>query len=284
MVQSDPIKQQIKELDKEFRSLVGLAHGAVLEQDLEPSVFKERVSRLSPDLQAEHNTFIDNLFDRIPPTATVTDIWRKLNGYWSYLNYSLLEHIIEEFGIQDLEQRLKTFVSRLETFKRSTKLSDFVRNCRRIHSHLPSADEWKKLVVKTNRNWSTCTLKDVEKYMWMLISKFFIRAEFEVFFKEATKGCVCITWLVTPSAASKIRRGLDVTSELFMEMNGIQVITVDGYSKHASTFSKDPITTVISGQAEVTPLATGYVVHSVSAMATSPRYVDYDITSEGMIT
>ncbi len=235
MEQGDPIRQQIKELDEEFRSLVGLAYDAVLQQDLTSSVFQERVSRLSPDLLAEHNTFIRDLFKRLPRPATITDIWTELNLYWSYLNYSLLGHVIEQFRIQDLKQRFETFVDGLDTFKSSTKLCDFVRRCRPRHRHLPSADNLKKLEVKTDHpDWSKCTLKQVEEYMWELISKFFIRAEFEVFFKDATEGSVCITWLVTPSAASKIRRGLDdVPSEFFIEM-GIQEITIDGYSKRVS--------------------------------------------------
>ncbi len=274
-VQGDPIRQQIDELDKEFRSLVGLAHDAVLQQGLEPSVFQERVSRLNPDLRAEHNTFIKDLFMPLPRPATIADIWTKLNLYWSYLNYSLLGHIIEEFGNQKLKQRFKTFVDRLASFKSSTKLCDFVHSCRHRHRHLPEADNLKKLEVKTDRpDWSTCTLKQVEDYMWEIISNFFDKEEFKAFFKEATEGCVCITWLVTPSAASKIRCGLDdIPSKLFKEM-GIQVITVDGYSKYASKEeapSKDQLSIAGSGQDAVMPQHTSVMVAGARAQSAPPQ-------------
>ncbi len=223
------IEQQTKKLDEEFRSLVGLARAAILLQDHQPSDFMEKVSRLGPDHQAEHRSFIKEDLINLPQTATVDKIWISLNTYWNYLNYGLLEHVIKEFNIKDLEQKLKSYVEKLKTFKRDTKLCDFVQYCRRRHDHVPSIDKLKKLEVKMDHpDWSRCTLWEVEEFKRTLISKFFFPNEFLLIFKEATDGCICITWLILPTVATALHRGFISTSSEFFKENGIVAVTLDG--------------------------------------------------------
>ncbi len=225
-----------------------MACKAIKEQDIDAWDFKERLSRLGPDDLAEHRRFIDDLIDQ-SQTVHVNQIWMKLNTYWNYFNYGLLEHVVEEFEIKDLEEKMKSYVDKLDSFKRETKLCDFVQHCQRRHDHVPSIEKFKKLEVKVDHlKWSSCTLWDVEAFKRLLITKFFNSKEFLLIFKEATDGCICITWLVLPTVATALYDRFIITDTAFFKDNGIVAVTLDGQQYYPA---KDEPVTPAGKQARV---------------------------------
>ena len=56
------------------------------------------------------------------------NIWSILNLYWDFLNYGLLEHVISNFGSEDLKQQMQDYVDELSTFKQTTRLCDFIES------------------------------------------------------------------------------------------------------------------------------------------------------------
>lgn len=235
-IQHPSTKQQTDELDKEFRSIVGAAFDAIKSQDLTPADFRERVSRLGTDHQPEHSNFIKEDLIGFQPNATVVDIWIKLDTYWNYFNYGLLEHVIDEFGIESLLQRMQRYIESLESFKKETKLIDFIERYRKL-DHIPSAKKLKELKVKKESpDWARCTLWEVEEFKTTLITKFFIPKEFLLVFKDATEGCICITWLVLPSIASMLQRAFKGSPSDLHEM-GIKEVYLDEHKCYPSVFN-----------------------------------------------
>lgn len=69
----------------------------------------------------------DYAFD-LPETATVDEIWARLNYYWNFLNYGLLEHVICAFNDEELQEKMQQFIDEFSVFKKETRLCEFVRN------------------------------------------------------------------------------------------------------------------------------------------------------------
>jgi len=60
----------------------------------------------------------------IPSPVTFITIWSILNLYWDFLNYDLLEHVIGNFGSQDLKHQMQDYIEEFSEFKRRTRLCD----------------------------------------------------------------------------------------------------------------------------------------------------------------
>ena len=95
-----------------------------------------------------------------------------------------------------------------------------------VSSHQFMDDSLKKVVIKMQHDWSQCTLQDVESFKKAFI-KFFL-PEFDIPLQKAEKGCVCVTWVTSPSIATLLQQNLaNVETEFFKE-HGIDAVTIDG--------------------------------------------------------
>ena len=219
------VEEQVQYFESKFRTFVDQAYQEV-NSKMNPSVFLSRITCLPVSARSQHRSFIEEKLTNIPPPVTFENIWTKLNLYWDFLNYGLLEHVISDFGSRDLKQNMQEYVHELSTFKQTTRLCDFIKSwpCR---DDGPPEDRLKKVVVKMKHEWSQCTLQDVEHFKKALVHKFFL-PEFDILLQNAERGCVCVTWLTSPSIATLLQQNLANMETEFFKKHGINAVTIDG--------------------------------------------------------
>ena len=229
------VEDQVCYFDSTFRSLVNKAYQEV-NGKMEPSDFLSRLTCLPVSDRTQHRSFIKENLTNIPPPLTIVNIWTILNLYWDFLNYGLLEHVISNFGSEDLKQQMQDYVDELSTFKQTTRLCDFIESwpCR---DDGPPEDRLKKVVVKMKHEWSQCTLRDVESFKKALVHKFFLE-EFDMLLQKGEKGCVCVTWLTSPSIATLLQQNLANIETDFFKKHGIDAVTIDGQDVYLTAVKK----------------------------------------------
>ena len=219
------VEEQVQYFESKFHTFVLKTYQEV-NSKMDPSVFLSCITCLPVSARTQHRSFIEEKLTNIPPPVTFVNIWTKLNLYWDFLNYELLEHVIINFGSAELKQNMQEYVHELSVFKQTTRLCDFIESwpCR---DNEPPEDRLKKVVVKMKHEWSQCTLQDVESFKRALVHKFFL-PEFDILLQKAEEGCVCITWLTSPSIATLLQQNLaNIATEFFIK-HGIDAVTIDG--------------------------------------------------------
>ena len=218
------IEDEVQYFENKFGNLVDKTCQEV-KGKVEPHVFLSRVTCLPVAARPQHRSFIEEKLANITPPVTFENIWLALNLYWDFLNYRLLEHVINNCGSEGLKIQMQNYVAELSTFKQTTRLCDFIENwpCRDAG---PPEDRLKKVVVKMKHEWSQCTLQEVESFMKALVHKFFL-PEFDILLQKAEKGCVCVTWVTTPSIATLLQQNLANIETEFFKKHGIDVVTID---------------------------------------------------------
>ena len=227
------MENEVQYLDKKFRSLVDKANQEV-RRLTEPSVFLSRVTNLPVLARLQHRTFIEEKLTNLPPPVTFENIWTKLNLYWDFLNYGFLEHVIDTFGSADLKQQMQKYVDELATFKQRTLFRDL---CTFIRDNRPLDEGLKSIVVKMRKEWSKCTLQDVELFKKDLVHKFFL-PEFAILLQQAERGCVCVTWLTSPSIAKLLQQNLANIETEFFKKHSIDAVTIDGQDVYLTPVKK----------------------------------------------
>ena len=122
---------------------------------------------------------------------------------------------------------MQDYVDELSTFKQTTRLCDFIKSwpCR---DDGPPEDRLKKVVIKMKHEWFQCTLQDVESFKKALVHKFFL-PEFDILLQKVERGCVCVTWLISPSIATLLQQNLANIEAEFLRKHGIDKVTIDGH-------------------------------------------------------
>ena len=193
------IPERIQTMEMKFDQLVDKVQDGLLEQNIPLQRLKRCITRLPASIKYQHITFIrENLTD-IKESESMEDIFLLLNLYWDFLNYTLLEHIVNNFGSNDTKAAMANYVTELVAFRKATNLSDFI-------SHWPCTGkvppDMSRLVVKMEKDWSNCTLEDVEQFRRTLTQKLLLPS-FAVLLRDAEQGCISLTWLI-PSSIVKL--------------------------------------------------------------------------------
>ena len=229
------MQHQVEGFERKFGSLIHKAYQEVNRQ-MEPPEFLSRITYLPVSARTLHRSFIRKNLTNIPPPVTYEKIWATLNTYWDFLNYGFLEHVINNCGSQDLNQQMQEYVSELSTFKQTTRLCDFIESWPCRNESLPEHC-LKKVVVKMKHEWSQCTLQDVESFMKSLVHKFFL-PEFDILLQKAERGCVCVTWLTSPSIATLLQQNLANIETEFFKKHGIDALNIDGQDIYLTPVKK----------------------------------------------
>ena len=229
------VENQVQYFEERFGNLIDKACREVKGQ-VEPHVFLSRVTYLPVSARSQHQSFIKKNLTNIPPPVTFESIWSILNLYWDFLNYGLLEHVIHKCGSEDLKQQMQDYILELSTFKQTTRLCDFIESwpCR---DDGPPEDRLKKVVVKMKHEWSQYTLQDMESFKRALVHKFFL-PEFDILLQKAERGCVCVTWLTSPSIATLLQQNLANIETEFFKKHGIDAVTIDGQDVYLTPVKK----------------------------------------------
>ena len=171
-----------------------------IKEDVSPCVFTSH--------QAEIITYSD---------LTQIFQWLSIHGFWSFLNFYLLERLVEKFasGNVQLKESVDVFKRDMEEFKHDTKLVDFLPAWSGRSPHI-SESGFQAIILRINKDWSECTLADVAKMEGFLESRFLIN-RFILRFANAQPGSVVIMWLAPVHAVEYLKKKLKEVSKISVE-------------------------------------------------------------------
>lgn len=223
------------QLESKFIEIACSTSKAIDEQGIDVTEFKRRLRSLPVKNKVQHREFLEDLWPQIGD-ATVEYIWFKLEMYWNFLNYTLLEHLVKTFGDKVLKQRLIEYKKQLHEFRCKTSLCDFAQHFKEVAE---CSTGMKLLEVKFSKDWEQCTLEDLENWKEGITQKLLLPS-FVMILKKINSGSVTVTWAIPAMFASSIATNLEAMDvKAFYEETCIISLSVtdgklspDNFSQH----------------------------------------------------
>ena len=233
-----------KQLEEEFSDIANRTSDLI--RGIDPAVFRSRLINLDVRHRRQHKEFLIEVWPQIS-NASFEDVWFQLVMYWDFLNYTLLEHIVNNFGNEAVKKCMEDYKLKLKDFRCRTRLCDFAEYFHDINERLFEKD-LKELVVKLDKDWQICTLQDMENWKESLTQNLLLPS-FAVNPTEVTTGCVSITWAIpimfTTSVVEKLEH-LYMTD--FCSENKIMSLIFDGVEYFGAPVIEYPDTSPAAGQ------------------------------------
>ena len=165
------------------------------------------------------------------------------NGLWDYLNYDLLQDIIEEFASDDdelnamMEQYQRDLTGhvltlQIQTYLEATHNNDPIATSDSENSGdeiipalLPQQKRkfFKQLSLKIEANVTDCTLGYI-KGLWQSLANQFRLPRPAMILHSIAEGCICITWLIPSNLATHVTRMVQETSDMFAKQHILKVM------------------------------------------------------------
>ena len=171
----------------------------------------------------------------VESTRSLDEIFRALGKYglWDYLNYYLLQSIIEEFGSDDdeLNSMMEQYQKDLTGYALTQKIQMHLDAVVTASDSENSADEnvpvssqlFKKLSVKVEANIADYSLKYVND-LWRSLAIQFSLPQPTMILNKVAEGCIGITWLIPANLVEYVTKMARKTSTVFAEKHILRVM------------------------------------------------------------
>ena len=194
-----------------------------------PSIsdFRNKITLRLPQSIRLQQSLKENL-PYISNATSVEEIFLVFNlGVWNYLNYGLLQYLVEEYGDSEMKKMMQEYATSVEVFRKETSLKVFWEaspngDCPDVPSNLRR--DLLKITFKHGNLNPTTTLEEIEQFRQDLTHKFTL-PEFVMILAHIEKGCVTTIWFIPPSVAAILRDEEQRTE--FLEQHHIQELTIE---------------------------------------------------------
>ena len=225
------LASEIKALEKEFGKLKDRVYESIKTQPVD--TFKVRLASVDAKAQKHHEEALKRI---IGSGDKIEDIWIELGFYMNFLNYELLEHVLEKFEddipeekteqYASLQHRMNQYVVRITAFFKSTRVCDFAELWPALADSPPKRD-LREFIVKCNKPWESCTLYDLEQIKDGLARKLLL-PKYSLFLQSAHESSITVVFSVHLSLVAQVQSDIQSTElKVFADMD-IETITVDG--------------------------------------------------------
>lgn len=180
----------------------------------------------------EHESFIKTEYKHIKEAETIEEIfYLHLNFHLTFIDFGLLEHIINQYGSPGLRKLMKRYSQDLQLFKSETTIKQVLPHLRQKST---SPKCFSKLESIFNINVDTSTLEDLDEQRKRLASEISLsQAALKLFdFRESS---LLVTWLVPIDLLSFLREQiLQKDPHIFAHLNILE-LSLNGDCLYSST-------------------------------------------------
>ena len=224
----DYTEMQVKYLQKNFNIIVDQTYYSIIHRKkLETDEFLANLVRLPIEHRDIHKEFFKSLYFEIEEYKNMSSIWHRLNTYWDFLNYTLIENLVKEFGDSDLISRMQDYKKDLKEFRHKTRLCDFAKYHTEYTKQVTEGD-LKEFVVKLKNCKDEYSLEDLEKLKKEITHQFLLPS-FLMTIRALGNNPLIITWSIPTLIATSLQRNLEnIDIREFCKENGIESIHLDG--------------------------------------------------------
>ena len=233
MSQVDKLRElevAIKKLERKFRDLVFCAQEVLSDIAEQSRHFLSKLRTclvlLPATLKPLYLPFLDKRRSDIFKASSVDEIFYIISCYWSFINSSLLQHLIDEFGDEHLTIKLNAYLGDLTTFEENTIMEDFV-HVRQSYLDLPP--NLSEVVMEMKEDWADCSLARVCKLCQHLAQASHLKW-YSALFMRGSCSTVIIVLAVPTSTAHLLATALD---DVFRQSHGVNSVRIKGVELHA---------------------------------------------------
>ena len=247
-----------------FKRLARHTYHRLVEMKIDIKDFYADNSCMDPSLRHVAGNFFEECFSA---TSNMAAFWGKLNQFWDFYNFELLQHImltmfddIDDSLLREMEENeretfiekigslrkdMETYEKEITDFSSKTNVCDFFRIWP-FGMPKPEEARLREVVLKVEKNWEDYTLLDIKKTANIIAQAFFLPRHF-LLIGGVKKGSVSILWYVPPSVARLLEKRVAEVKPGFFIANGVQSISINDVQLYpltpTSTSHGDPTST-----------------------------------------
>ena len=148
-----------QEIPKKFRDLSASLFEQLQDLDIKVIEIRKYIANLPFSLVKEVGLSVVRAADKLKNKETLAGLYFFLNeSMWNFLDYHLLQYLVERFGSGDLQKYMEQYVDDLVKFKSDISVHDLVKCC--LNDTPP--EECSEVSLKTDTDPKACSVTELD--------------------------------------------------------------------------------------------------------------------------
>ena len=212
------LEKQFKHLHRSIRTELKAKRNVTIEE------FLHALTLLPVKLRNEYEEIIHKKLPSLRQEESISELFLHLNPLFSFLDYGLLQYIIEEFGSTVLKARMQTYCSEVRMFMSQTTVQQLI-------DYWPHEDEItpdvSKVIAKINKDPHLIKLSELDN----LRREICIRARLSdvicALVSVRPSNSFTVVWRLPSVLASQVIEALKQIEQVFFYKHDIKSLFVD---------------------------------------------------------
>ena len=196
----EEVQEYMSTLEKRFKNMKKLTREGLEKHQVSVKAVVESLTDLSADDMPDHKMFLQSNLQVLFDADNHYELFGSMNFYWGYLSYHLLDHLIQEFKIDNLKEEMKAYKQDIHEFIRRTSLVTFCQLQKRRRVDPPPG--FRKVIAE--HHWpDTVTLEVVEAFRQEYACEYGLR-KCAMMLVSCEIGSFLVTWFVPESVVERL--------------------------------------------------------------------------------
>ena len=126
------------------------------DKEVTTEVLLESLTILPLEVQTEYGAYLEEKLPVLEELGTVSKIFSRLSLHFTFLDYTLLKHIVDEFGSEHLKEDMSAYDKEIQVFLNETTIAQ-------LQDHWPGRQElpphFDRLQMMINKEPGKCSLR-----------------------------------------------------------------------------------------------------------------------------
>ena len=188
-----------------------------------PQAMLVSLAILPVELQGEYKKFVEENLSTLEQVGSVTGIFTRISLHFTFLDYRLLTHLTEEFGSEQLQEDMLSYVETMESFVDETTVEQLMDHWPGRRDIPPHFEELRAVVGDES---STYTLRQLDNLRMKFCSETKLSETVFVFIGVGRKNSFVVCWMV-PSIFVPQLKSVISSLRSFYQREHIFSVTVD---------------------------------------------------------
>lgn len=233
--EDDDIQKDIRDLTREFRKLINELKKELDSRYKDVDAVHDTLLNLPPRLDNIYSSALDKKFHSLEKCSSHKEMFSKLNDCWNFLDFEVLQRVIEEHGSDQLISDMNEYLQSLHLFRTGTTVYQLNKLSKEL-TYRPSAvpERYKTYVGELYKDPRDCTLEELECIR--LETRYSIQeaplSMAALILYEVFDNSVIVVWLVEEQEVGKLSESvkrLIATDSGFIDRYDIIFLLLDDY-------------------------------------------------------
>ena len=132
-------------------------------KEVTTEVLLESLTILPTELQMEYRAYLKENLPILEDLGTVSKIFSRLSLHFTFLDYTLLQHLIDEFGSEHLKQDMSAYDREIQVFLDETTIPQLQDHLPGQQDHPPHFDKLRMRIDKDPGKYSLRMVNNLRK-------------------------------------------------------------------------------------------------------------------------